>query len=214
MTPQFKTTLLIIRHGETVWNAEQRFQGHEDSPLNETGRSQVTALAHRMKMMNFDVLISSDSGRAQETAAIIADATGHSVKLDRRLRERNYGVLEGLTVDEIKQKHAEVLDRLKKDDPDYLPPEGESHRQHYRRNVAFFDEVLEKRPGMTVAAVAHGGVLDSIFRYVSGLPLDHPRCFIAANASLTTVSHGIFYGTTRWVIETWCETGHLDGTEN
>ena len=214
MTPQFKTTLLIIRHGETIWNAEQRFQGYEDSPLNETGRCQVTALAHRMKTMKFDILVSSDLGRAQETAAIIADATGHSVELDSRLRERNYGVLEGLTVDEIKQKHLEVLDRLKKDDPDYLPPEGESHRQHYRRNVAFFEDILSKRSGMTVAAVAHGGVMDSIFRYVSGLPLDHPRCFIAANASLTIVSHGIFYGTPRWVIETWCETAHLDGIEN
>lgn len=214
MTPQFKTTLLIIRHGETIWNAEQRFQGHGDSPLNEAGRSQVTALAQRMKTMKFDTLISSDLGRTQETAAIIADFTGHAVELDSRLRERNYGVLEGLTVDEIKQKHSEVLDRLKKDDPDYLPPEGESHRQHYRRNVAFFEDVLKKRSGMTVAAVAHGGVLDSIFRYVSDLPLDHPRCFIAANASLTIVSHGIFYGTPRWVIETWCETAHLDGIEN
>jgi probable phosphoglycerate mutase len=211
MTPPSKTTLLIIRHGETIWNAEQRFQGHEDSPLSETGRRQVAALGKRMKNMRFDIMMSSDLGRTQETAAIIADFTGHSVKLDSRLRERNYGVLEGLTVDEIKREHPEVLDRLKKDDPEYLPPQGESHRQHYRRNVAFFEEVLEKRSGMTIAAVAHGGVLDSIFRYVSGLPLDHPRCFIAANASLTIVTHGIFYGTPRWVIETWCESAHLDG---
>jgi probable phosphoglycerate mutase len=214
MTTQPKTTLLIIRHGETVWNAEHRFQGHEDSPLNETGRSQVAALGTRMKNMKFDSLISSDLGRTRETSAIITGFTGHSVELDRRLRERNYGVLEGLTVDEIRQKHPDVLDRIKKDDPDYLPPEGESHRQHYERNVEFFEEVLEQRCGSTVAVVAHGGVLDSIFRYISGLSLENPRCFIAANASLTIVSHGLFYGTPRWVIETWCESGHLWGIEN
>ncbi len=214
MTSQPKTTLLIIRHGETVWNAQQRFQGHEDSPLSETGRRQVTALGKRMKNMKFDSMISSDLGRTRETAAIISDFTGHSVELDSRLRERNYGVLEGLTVEEIMQEHADVLDQLKKDDPDYLPPKGESHRQHYQRNIAFFEEVLEKRCGTTIAVVAHGGVLDSIFRYISGLSLAHPRCFIAANASLTIVSHGIFYSTPRWVLETWCETGHLDGIAN
>ncbi|MDJ0814761.1 MAG: histidine phosphatase family protein [Desulfobacterales bacterium] len=214
MTTQPKTTLLIIRHGETVWNAEQRFQGHEDSPLNETGRRQVAALGKRMKNMKFDGMISSDLGRTRETAAIITNFTGHSVELDSRLRERNYGVLEGLTVDEIMQEHSDVLDQLKKGDPDYLPPEGETHRQHYRRNIAFFEEVLQQRCETTIAVVAHGGVLDSIFRYISGLSLAHPRCFIAANASLTIVSHGIFYSTPRWVLETWCETGHLDGIAN
>lgn len=214
MTTESKTTLLIIRHGETVWNAENRFQGHGDSPLNETGRSQVAALAGRMKTLKFETLISSDLGRTRETASIIAGLSGHTVELDSRLRERNYGVLEGLTVAEIRQTHPEVLDQLKNDDPEYIPPEGESHRQHYRRNVAFFEEALRSRPGTTIAIVAHGGVLDSIFRYVSGLPLAHPRCFIAANASLTIVSHGMFYGTSRWVIETWCETGHLNKNEN
>lgn len=214
MTTQPKTTFLIIRHGETVWNAEHRFQGHEDSPLNETGRRQVAALGQRMKKMRFDSLISSDLGRTRETAAIITGFTGHTVELDSRLRERNYGVLEGLTVDQIIQKHPAVLDRIKKDEPEYLPPKGESHRQHYRRNVECFEEILEQRCGTTVAIIAHGGVLDSIFRYISGLSLAHPRCFTAANASLTIVSHGEFYGTPRWVIETWCETGHLDGFAN
>ena len=64
-----------------------------------------------------------------------------------------------------------------------------------------------------VAVVAHGGVLDSIFRYVAGLPLEQPRCFITTNASLTIVSHGIFYGTSRAVIETWCDTSHLKGLD-
>ena len=211
MTIQPKTTLLVIRHGETVWNAENRYQGHGDSPLTETGRNQVAALGRRMEKIRFDTLISSDLGRARETASIVADYTGHSLEIDSRLRERNYGILEGLTVHEIKAMHSEVFSQLNRDDPDYIIPEGESHRQHYQRNVEFIEELLAKRSGAAVAVVAHGGVLDSIFRYVARLPLDQPRCYITTNASLTIITYGNFFGTARWVIETWGDIGHLDG---
>jgi probable phosphoglycerate mutase len=164
-----------------------------------------------MGKMKFDTLISSDLGRAQETATIIAGCTGHSVKTDSRLRERNYGVLEGLTVSDIKAGHSEVLERLDANDPDYIIPEGESHRQHYQRNVAVFEELQSGISDGKVALVIHGGVLDSLFRYVARLPLNQPRCFITPNASLTIITHGIFYSTVRWVIETWGDTGHLEG---
>jgi probable phosphoglycerate mutase len=213
MPTQPNTTLLVIRHGETVWNIEHRYQGHGDSPLTETGRSQVSALGRRMRGLPFDTLISSDLGRTRETAAIIADYTGHAVALDSRLRERNYGVLEGLTVSEIKAAHPAVLDRLNTDDPDYVVPQGESHRQHYQRNIAFIEELLAQKSGAKVAVVAHGGVLESIFRYVAHMPLEQPRCFISPNASLTIITHGNFYGTSRWVIETWGDVGHLNGID-
>ncbi|MGD8670628.1 MAG: histidine phosphatase family protein, partial [Desulfobacterales bacterium] len=122
MNTNHKTTLLAIRHGETRWNAEQRYQGHEDSPLTEIGRNQVEALGLRMKAFEFNSLISSDLGRAQETAAIIAHYTGHTVETDSRIRERNYGVLEGLTVPEIKAQHSEILEKLDENDPDYRVP--------------------------------------------------------------------------------------------
>jgi 2,3-bisphosphoglycerate-dependent phosphoglycerate mutase len=211
MPSQPKTTLLAIRHGETVWNSEKRYQGYGDSPLTETGRNQIATLGRRLEKNQFDTLISSDLGRARETAAIVADYTGHPVDLDSRLRERNYGVLEGLTLPEIKARHSDVINQLNSNDPEYIVPEGESHRQFYGRNVAFLEDIIEKRRGTRIAVVAHGGVLDSIFRYVAGLPLDQPRCFITINASLTIITHGNFYGTTRWVIETWGDIGHLNG---
>jgi probable phosphoglycerate mutase len=212
MQPRQKTTLLAIRHGETKWNAAERFQGHGDSPLNKTGRNQVKSLGQRMKALQFDSLISSDLGRTQETASIIAGYTGHAVETDSRIRERNYGVLEGLTVSEIKAKHSEILEKLRKNDPNYVVPRGESHQQHYERNVAFIDELLRQRAGTRVVLIIHGGVLDSIFRYVAGQSLDRPRCFAAYNASLSIISHGNFYGTVRWVIETWNDVGHLNGS--
>ena len=208
---QKQTTILAIRHGETKWNAEERFQGHGDSSLTDTGRNQIMALGLRLRKIHFDTLISSDLGRAQETASIIADYTGHTVETDSRIRERNYGVLEGLTVPEIKAKHSEILEKLDENDPDYRVPKGESHRQHYERNASFIDDLLLRRAGTNIALVIHGGVLDSIFRYVAGLPLDHPRCFTTNNASLSLITHGTFYGTTRWVIETWNDIGHLNG---
>ena len=211
MTTQPQTTFLFIRHGETVWNAEGRFQGHGDSPLTETGRKQVSALAQRLQQIRFDFLFSSDLGRARETAAIIADATGHSVVVDKRLRERNYGVLEGLTIQAIRDRHSKVLNRFNSDDPDYVIPEGESHRQHYQRNIACVEELLKRHTGKRLAVVGHGGVSDSIFRYVADLPLDQPRCFVTTNASLTVISYGTFYNTDRWVIETWNDSSHLDG---
>ena len=204
-------TLLAIRHGETVLNAAKRYQGHGDSPLTETGRKQVSALGRRMAKMKFDTLISSDLGRAQETASIIAGYTGHPVRTDKRLRERNYGVLEGLTLPEIRARYPEVLEQLDANDSEYIIPEGESHRQHYERNLAVIDELRSGKEGGRIALTVHGGVLDSLFRYVAGLPLNQPRCFITTNASLTMITHGKFYGTVRWVIETWGDTTHLEG---
>ncbi len=211
MSTHPKLTLLAIRHGETELNLAKRYQGHSDSPLTENGRKQVSSLGRRMEKMKFDTLISSDLGRTQETATIIAEYTGHSIKTDNRLRERNYGVLEGLTVSDIKAGHSEVLERLDANDPDYIIPDGESLRQHYQRNVAVFEELQSGISDGRVALVVHGGVLDSLFRYVARLPLDQPRCFITPNASLTIITHGIFYSTLRWVIETWGDTGHLEG---
>jgi probable phosphoglycerate mutase len=211
MSTHPKLTLLAIRHGETELNVAKRYQGHSDSPLTENGRNQVSSLGRRMAKMKFDTLISSDLGRTQETATIIAEYTGHSIKTDSRLRERNYGVLEGLTVSDIKAGQSEVLERLDANDPDYIIPDVESLRQHFQRNVAVFEELQSGISDGRVALVVHGGVLDSLFRYVARLPLDQPRCFITPNASLTIITHGIFYSTLRWVIETWGDTGHLEG---
>jgi probable phosphoglycerate mutase len=204
-----KTTLMVVRHGETEWNAQQRFQGHEDSPLTPKGRSDARALGRRLKQMTFDRLISSDLGRARETAALIAERTGHAVVTAPLLRERNYGVMEGLTIPEIKSRYARILQTLIDGDPDAVIPQGESHRQHYERNIRFVEQFMRDYAGTTALLVVHGGVLDSLLRFVTGLPLDYPRCFTAVNASLNVFAHGEFYRTYRWVVETWGDVSHL-----
>jgi 2,3-bisphosphoglycerate-dependent phosphoglycerate mutase len=213
MTVEPTTTLMIIRHGETEWNRALRFQGHGDSPLTETGRAQARALAGRLAGWPIDALISSDLGRTRETASFLASATGLSLETDARLRERHYGPFEGLTIPEIKAAHPDTYARFRTDDPDFILPGGESHRQHYERNIAFIEDYLGTHPGTTAALVAHGGVLDSVFRFLARLPLEQPRCYLVPNTSLTIIKHGHFYGTSRWVLETWGDVGHLAGID-
>jgi probable phosphoglycerate mutase len=210
--PAPTTTLLVIRHGETHWNREERFQGHGDSPLTKLGREQARALGRRMRSIPFDTLICSDLGRAQETAALIAAETGHTVHSEPRIRERNFGVLEGLTVSEIKARYNDIFQRLyHRNDTSFVIPEGESLSQHHARCSAFFAELVADRAGRRIALVVHGGVLDSLMRVVQDAPLAQPRWFISANTALNVVHHGVFYRTVRWVIETWGDVGHLDG---
>lgn len=205
-----ETTVYLIRHGETEWNRQLRFQGHQDSPLTKTGKRQANALGRRMREINFDDLYTSDLGRARHTAEIIAGFSGHGIRLDARLRERNYGVLEGLTEKETNARFPEVLSRFRSYDPEYIIPHGESHRRHYERNIDFIHDKAVSRPGKKIAVVAHGGVLDSYFRYICRQTLNQPRCFSAGNTSLAELICGSFNGAVRWIIKTWGDVSHLN----
>jgi 2,3-bisphosphoglycerate-dependent phosphoglycerate mutase len=208
-TPIPKTTFIVIRHGETIWNAQQRVQGHGDSSLTPKGRQDALALSRRLKNMDFDRLISSDLGRAIETATMIVKATGYTLEIDQRLRERHYGALEGLTVPQIQSSFPEAYERLRASDPDYIIPQGESRRQHYERTIAYFKASAAQNPGATIAIVAHGGVLDNLFRFVTDLPLDRPTCFMTPNTGVNVIVHGAFGDASRWVIQSWGDVAHL-----
>jgi len=214
LSPPAPTTLIVIRHGETIWNQEMRFQGHGDSPLTARGRAQAHALGKRLQAMRIDTLISSNLGRAWETATIIAEYTGHAIQSEPRLRERHYGVLEGLCAQEILEQHSGVYQALLTENPDYEIPEGETHRQHYHKNTGVLAAWAKENPGTTTALVTHGGVLENFFRYVAHLDLRQPRCVLPANASLSTIQYGTFYGSTRWVIKSWGDTAHLETFED
>src|SRR3954454_24984017 len=103
MPPQAATKIVLVRHGETKWNVEQRIQGQGDSPLTETGIEQARLIGRRLAREHFDRLIASDLGRALQTAAEIGQLTGHAVDPDARLRERHFGEGEGLTYTDIDQ---------------------------------------------------------------------------------------------------------------
>ncbi len=199
------TQFIVARHGETAWNAEGRIQGHLDSPLNEEGLAQALLLSDRLAREPFSHLYSSDLGRALQTAQPIADHSRRRVLTDGRLRERNLGVFQGLTGAECERRFPEHYARFRARDPDHVIPGGESARQVYERVSAAFTVLAREHIGARVVVVTHGGVLDALYRFVQGAPLERPRDFPIFNASLNAVS----CTDARWSIERWGDISHL-----
>ena len=197
--------LLVVRHGETVWNVEQRIQGHQNSALTNRGRRQAELLAQRLASTAISQLYSSDLERAIESLQPLSRRLGISPKLDARLRERNLGVLEGLTAAESRQQQPEAWQGFKSSDPDFVVPGGESPREFQARVRAVVVEVAEHHPGQQVLLMAHGGTLNHVFRICLGLPAGSPRTFSTLNASVNVVDYqsGVFR------LETWGDVSHL-----
>lgn len=201
------TRVIVIRHGETEWNVARRIQGQGDSRLTAEGIEQAEALARRLSREKFDVLISSDLGRAMQTARHIAELSPHEVVPDARFRERNFGAGEGLTYDEIDQRFPNAFSRVGEVDPDYAIPGGESRRQFHERVAKAFESVVREHAGKTVVVVAHGGVLATFYRYIHDIGLEAPHAIPIANASYNALRHdgGAF------AVEAWADTDHLTG---
>lgn len=199
------TKLFVVRHGETEWNVENRIQGHLDNELSRRGMQQAEALSERLRGMNFDALYSSDLARAAQTAKAISNTLGVEVVTDQRLRERNMGVLQGLTLDEAHVQHTDALNRLRSLDPEYIIPKGESLRQFSDRTVACIEELAQRHLGGLVLIATHGGVLECLMNHVLETPLDAPREFMSANASLNIY----LCEAGEWSLETWGDISHL-----
>jgi probable phosphoglycerate mutase len=201
--------LVVVRHGETQWNLASRIQGHADSPLTPAGEAQAAAIAGRLAEEAFDRLVSSDLGRAWRTAQVIAARTGHAIEPDARIRERNYGVAEGLTYGEIGVHYPEVFSRVRETDPDYVVPGGESRRQLFERVRDAFESLARDSEGGRVAVVCHGGVLAALYRHVHGIPVGAAHPIPIPNASYNAL---VFDGG-RWRVEAWGDTAHLAAAE-
>ncbi|MCW5633973.1 MAG: histidine phosphatase family protein [Rubrivivax sp.] len=200
------TELLFIRHGETDWNREQRFQGQIDVPLNRTGREQAARVAGRLAGDLHDALYSSDLVRARETAQPLADAWRVAAAFSKGLREQHFGVLEGLDVPTIKARHPDLWARWLEHRGDFaLPGGGESLRQFHARVLAAVRELAEAHAGRRLALVTHGGVLDMLWRTAHGQPIEGLRTCEIPNTGLNRL---------RWkggtlVIESWGDAAHL-----
>ena len=199
------TRFIVVRHGETQWNVEARIQGHGDSPLTAAGIEQAEAIARRLAGEKFDVLVSSDLGRAAQTAQRIAVRCGLPIVTDARLRERHFGAGEGLTYDEIGVRYADAFSRTRATDPDYAIPGGESRRAFHERVTAAFADLAHEHEGRRVAVVSHGGVLATIYRFIHAIPIATPHKVAITNASYNAfASHQ-----GRWTLEAWDDTAHL-----
>jgi broad specificity phosphatase PhoE len=162
------TELLLVRHGETDWNAEGKLQGHTDRPLNDYGRRQAQALADRLAGDSIDAVYASDLSRARETAEILAEKLSLPVVVDPDLREKNWGNWEGLTSDE--RLHIEF--------------EGETTEAHRDRTLSAVQRIVERHPDGRVVVVTHGGSLRRIQAAVSGFA--HP---VIENCAVWGLAH-------------------------
>jgi broad specificity phosphatase PhoE len=162
------TTLLLVRHGETDWNAEGRLQGHTDTPLNDYGRRQAKALADELAHGPIDAVYSSDLARARETAEILGGRLGLPVTLDPELREKNWGSWEGLTPTE-------------RDSVEYV---GESTEGHRERTLRALHAIAERHPAERVVVVTHGGSIRRVQAAVLGMALP-----VVENCGRWTVVH-------------------------
>jgi len=180
--------LLLARHGQTAWNAERRFQGQLDVPLNEAGRLQAGALARRLSAEAIDAIYASDLRRAWETAEAIAATQGLSIQPEPRLREIAFGDWEGLTTDEIEQASPGSLAAWHDDPHRAPPPGGENLDQVVRRAKVALADITASHQNETVLIVAHGGILRVLLCLALDLPPDAYWRFHFRQASLSEVA--------------------------
>lgn len=179
------TRILAIRHGETAWNVATRIQGNTDIGLNDIGLAQARRVADALRDEVVDAVYSSDLLRARQTAEAICASTSAPLSLDAGLRERAFGVFEGLTWAEIASRFPLESQRWRNRDLSFAAEDGgEALPDFFARCMGAVRRIAKAHPGQTVVIVAHGGVMDCLYRAATRLELDAPRSWTLGNATI------------------------------
>ncbi|HEY8881248.1 MAG TPA: histidine phosphatase family protein [Roseateles sp.] len=178
------TRIILIRHGETAWNRATRIQGHTDIPLSPLGLAQAQRLAEALADEPLAALYSSDLSRARQTAEALAGVQKLPIHFDAALRERAFGRFEGLSWEEIDQGYPEDAARWRRREPDFAVGGGESLNAFSARCLDAAHRAAAAHPGQSIALVAHGGVLDCLYRAATRVALDAPRSWQLGNATI------------------------------
>ncbi|MDO5517333.1 MAG: histidine phosphatase family protein [Clostridium sp.] len=180
-----KTTIYLIRHGQTEWNLESRMQGHKNSPLTELGIKQAEKLHHRLVNENFDLIYCSDSSRAQHTAEIIRGNADTEINLNSALIEINMGNFEGMKQSEIISKYPENWNNFWHDPASYIPSgNGEYYDDLKNRLIPAINEIISSNIGKKIVIVTHRIALKVIMAYFNGQSIND----IAKNPDLKPAS--------------------------
>ncbi|HID7828960.1 TPA: 2,3-diphosphoglycerate-dependent phosphoglycerate mutase GpmB [Enterobacter hormaechei] len=201
----------LVRHGETQWNAERRIQGQSDSPLTDKGVQQAWQVAERARTLGITHVISSDLGRTQQTARIIADACGCDVTLEPRLRELDMGVLEKRPIDTLTETEEGWRRTLVNGTEDGRIPEGESMQELSVRMHAALAECLKLPAGSRPLLVSHGIALGCLVSTILGLPAYAERRLRLRNCSISRIDYQeSVWLASGWVVEMAGDISHLD----
>ena len=206
MPDTIPTRFCLIRHGETDWNSERRVQGQIDISLNAAGIAQARALGAGLTAHGFAAAYSSNLLRAWETARIATAGLGLTVSPAPTLRERNFGVLQGLTMAEAALLHPDVYRQhlVRSLLSDYRG--GETLAGFARRVMDGLGQMASRHAGETVLGFTHGGVLDIVYRVATGRALEAPRDFLLPNAAFNWLEQR----GGRWRLISWGDCEHLE----
>ncbi len=202
------TRLVVLRHGETAWNVDTRIQGQLDIGLNATGLRQADQLGRALAGESFDAIYASDLARAWATAEGVArrqDPPRRPLP-EPRLRERAFGCFEGLTFAEIELRMPAEARLWRTRDPSFAPEGGgESLLDFRQRVVGVVSELAARHAGGQIALVAHGGVMDILYRAATGQELQSPRTWYLGNAAINR----LLWTPQGLTLVGWGDTAHL-----
>jgi len=201
-------TLLIVRHGETEWNAAGRIQGHTDIGLSDRGAEQARSLGQRLSGLSIDAAYTSDLKRTSETARLALGDRSIALNETPMLREYHKGEFEGMTMTEIKAQFPDEYPKYLEKDLDYSPKGGESTRVVSARMAEIIGEIKSNHLDETVLVVSHGGALRAAMVSLLGMPLEGNWSFIFGNCGLTTIDS--FEDNA--VLRHFNDTSHLSGS--
>jgi broad specificity phosphatase PhoE len=184
------TTIYLARHGESDWNAANRFQGHSDRPLTDLGREQARRLADLVAAENVEAIYASPLSRALETARIVAARTGLDVVVDEGLREVDTGSWSGLSRAEVQERYPEGFQRWITGGAGW--EDGESYEEMAERVLAAVNRIAAAHPGGRVLLVSHGGPIRAIQAASDGMAISEYRRLrpVEPNARLSAVAVG------------------------
>ncbi len=204
------TRIIAIRHGETAWNANTRLQGHLDIDLNARGQWQAKRAALALADEDIASIYSSDLSRARATAQAIAD---HNTQLEKRevqlhlgLRERGFGTFEGQTYAQIEEQWPEDARRWRQRDPHFAPAGGETLTVLRERVLATVNSIASQHMGDQIVLVAHGGVMDALYRLATHVAIEAPRSWELGNAAINR----LLWTPDCLTLVGWADTRHLD----
>lgn len=204
------TRILVIRHGETAWNLDTRIQGQLDIPLNDTGRWQARRMALALASEPVHAVYSSDLARALETASILSQhhpgLLGRAPQVQQQLRERCFGALEGQTWADIENNFPQEAARWRKREPEWAPQGGETLLQLRQRVAQILSRLAQRHLGEQIVLVAHGGVLDAIYRLATGVDISAPRNWPLTNTAINR----LLWSPDRLTLLSWGDTRHLE----
>jgi probable phosphoglycerate mutase len=197
--------LIAVRHGETAWNVDTRIQGQLDIGLNATGLWQAQRAGQALAEERIGAIYASDLSRAWQTAEEIAKPHGLTVQAEPGLRERAFGRFEGMSFAEIEATLPEDARRWRERDPEFEPEGGESLLVFRDRVTRVAAELAARHPGELVTLVAHGGVMDVLYRAATRQELQAPRTWQLGNAAINRM----LWTPEGFSLVGWSDTAHL-----